>query len=56
MMRPYTLFVLASAFAMLNAAAEEPRTYQLDPFAQATDGYGTKQPLQENRVRLDFRA
>jgi hypothetical protein len=39
MMRPYTLFALASALAMLNASAEEPRTYQLDPFAQATDGY-----------------
>ena len=39
MMRPYTLFALASALAMLNASAEEPRTYQLDPFAQATDGH-----------------
>ena len=39
MMRPYTFFALASALAMLNAAAEEPRTYQLDPFAQATGGY-----------------
>jgi len=39
MMRPYTLFALASALAMLNASAEEPRTYQLDPFAQATDDY-----------------
>ena len=39
MMRPYTLFALASALTMLNASAEEPRTYQLDPFAQATVGY-----------------
>jgi len=39
MMRPYTLFALASALAILDASAEEPRTYQLDPFAQATDGY-----------------
>ena len=39
MLRPYTLFALASALAILNAKAEEPRTYQLDPFAQATDGY-----------------
>ena len=39
MMRPYRLFALASALAMLNASAEAPRTYQLDPFAQATDGY-----------------
>jgi hypothetical protein len=39
MLRPYTLFALASALAMLNASAEEPRTYQLDPFAQATVGY-----------------
>ena len=38
MMRPYKLFALASALAMLNASAQE-RTYQLDPFAQATDGY-----------------
>src|SRR5438477_329063 len=42
MMRPYTLFAVASALAMLNASAEE-RTYQLDPFAQATDGYATCQ-------------
>ncbi|HEY2968194.1 MAG TPA: BON domain-containing protein [Casimicrobiaceae bacterium] len=41
MLRPYTLFALASALAMLNAAAEEPRTYQLDPFAQATVGYAS---------------
>ena len=39
MMQPYTLFALASALATLNASAEEPRTYQLDPFAQATGGY-----------------
>ena len=39
MMRPYKLFALASALAMHNASAVEPRTYQLDPFAQATDGY-----------------
>src|SRR5882724_9898499 len=39
MMRPYTLFALVSALAILDASAEEPRTYQLDPFAQATGGY-----------------
>jgi BON domain-containing protein len=62
-MRPYTLFALASAFAMLNAAAEEPRTYQLDPFAQATDGYASclaaKPPVlteQEMRVQAHGRA
>jgi hypothetical protein len=57
MMRPYTLFTLASAFAILNAAAEEPRTYQLDPFAQATDAYtscpAAKPPvLTEQEMRL----
>jgi hypothetical protein len=34
-----SLFALTSALAMLSAAAQEPRTYQLDPFAQATSGY-----------------
>ncbi|HEX9278318.1 MAG TPA: BON domain-containing protein [Casimicrobiaceae bacterium] len=34
-------FALASALAVLKAAAEEPRTYQLDPFAQASDGYAS---------------
>src|SRR5512132_3069842 len=63
MMRPYTLFALASAFAMLNAPAEEPRTYQLDPFAHATDGYvscpAAKPPVlteQEMRVQAHGRA
>jgi hypothetical protein len=63
MMGPYTLFALASAFAMLNAAAEEPRTYQLDPFAQATDGYASCPPAkppvlteQEMRVQAHGRA
>jgi hypothetical protein len=62
MMRPYTLFALASALAMLNAVAEEPRTYQLDPFAQATDGYAScpaaKPPVlteQEMRVQAHGR-
>jgi osmotically-inducible protein OsmY len=48
---------------MLNAAAEEPRTYQLDPFAQATDGYAScpaaKPPVlteQEMRVQAHGRA
>jgi hypothetical protein len=48
---------------MLNAAAEESRTYQLDPFAQATDGYAScpaaKPPLlteQEMRVQAHGRA
>ncbi|HEV8255557.1 MAG TPA: BON domain-containing protein [Casimicrobiaceae bacterium] len=63
MMGPYTLFALASAFAMLNAVAEEPRTYQLDPFAQATDGYASCPPAkppalteQEMRVQAHGRA
>lgn len=63
MMRPYTLFALTSAFAILNTAAEEPRTYQLDPFAQATDGYAScpaaKPPVlteQEMRVQAHGRA
>jgi hypothetical protein len=34
-----SLFALTSALAMLSAAAQEPRTYQLDPFGQATSGY-----------------
>jgi osmotically-inducible protein OsmY len=48
---------------MLNAAAEEPRTYRLDPFAQATDGYAScpaaKPPVlteQEMRVQAHGRA
>ena len=38
-MRALTLVALASALGILSAAAEEPRTYQLDPFVQATGGY-----------------
>jgi hypothetical protein len=34
-----SLLALASALGILSAAAQEPRTYQLDPFAQATAGY-----------------
>jgi osmotically-inducible protein OsmY len=48
---------------MLNAAAEELRTYRLDPFAQATDGYAScpaaKPPVlteQEMRVQAHGRA
>ena len=48
---------------MLNASAEEPRTYQPDPFAQATDGYAScpaaKPPVlteQEMRVQAHGRA
>lgn len=62
-MRPYTLFALANAFAMLNAFAEEPRTYQLDPFTQATDGYASCPSVkpavlteQEMRVQAHGRA
>ena len=63
MMRPYMLFALGSALAILNSAAEEPRIYQLDPFAQATDGYAScpaaKPPVlteQEMRVQAHGRA
>jgi len=38
-MRALTLLALASALGIFSAAAEEPRTYQLDPFVQATGGY-----------------
>jgi hypothetical protein len=38
-MRAQTLLALASVLGTLSAAAEEPRTYQLDPFVQATGGY-----------------
>lgn len=34
-----TLVPLASALVVSGAPADEPRTYQLDPFAQATSGY-----------------
>jgi len=33
------LVPLASALIVSGARADEPRTYQLDPFAQATSGY-----------------
>jgi BON domain len=63
MIRPCTIFALASALAMLSAFAEELRTYQLDPFAQATDGYAScpaaKPPVlteQEMRVQAHGRA
>ena len=38
-MRFHTLIALAAALVVSSAPAEEPRTYQLDPFAQATSGY-----------------
>jgi len=38
-MRFHTLIQLAGAFVVSSAFADEPRTYQLDPFAQATSGY-----------------
>jgi BON domain-containing protein len=62
MIRPCTIFALASTLAMLSAFAEELRTYQLDPFAQATDGYAScpaaKPPVlteQEMRVQAHGR-
>lgn len=51
------LFVFTGTLGFLTATAEEPRTYQLDPFAQATDGYAscpTAQPplLTEQEMRV----
>ena len=39
MVRRDIFFVLTFSFATLAAAADAPRSYQLDPFAQATAGY-----------------
>jgi BON domain len=54
--------ILAAMFCT-GVDAEEPRTYQLDPFAQATDGYAAcaaaKPPVlteQEMRVQAHGRA
>ena len=66
-MRLKTLFAAIAAFAsvtaLCGAAAEEPRTYQLDPFAQATGGYSgcpaAKPPIlseQEMRISAHERA
>lgn len=38
-MRFHTLILLLGAFIVPSASADEPRTYQLDPFARATSGY-----------------
>jgi hypothetical protein len=61
-MRLRTLLLLAAIIAA-GGQAEEPRTYQLDPFAQATAGYGgcsdAKPPVlteQEMRVSAHERA
>jgi len=56
--------VLTAAVAVVRAAcADEPRTYQLDPFAQATGGYSgcpaAKPPIlseQEMRISAHERA
>jgi hypothetical protein len=40
-MQRYILLMVTGVLSMLTAAAEEPRTYQLDPFAQATDGFAS---------------
>ena len=55
-MRLRTLLALTSTFGILTATAEEPRSYQLDPFAQATAGFAgcpTAQPpvLTEQEMR-----
>ena len=56
-MRRPILVALAGALAYLTAAADEPRTYQLDPFAQATDGFPGCPPakppvLTESEMRM----
>lgn len=62
-MRCLTLLVLSGALGLLSAAAEEPRTYQLDPFAQSTAGFAgcpaAKPPIlteQEMRIQAHERA
>ncbi len=62
-MRLCILFALTGVFGLVTANAEEPRTYQVDPFAQATDGFpscpAAKPPLlteQEMRVQAHERA
>jgi BON domain len=61
-MRLHMLLMLIGALG-LAAGAEEPRTYQLDPFTQATDGFAScpsaKPPVlteQEMRVQAHERA
>src|ERR1700751_2991355 len=56
MVRRDILFALTFSFTTLAAAADAPRTYQLDPFVQATAGYAgcpTVQPpvLTEQEMR-----
>src|SRR5215470_4744912 len=57
------LVLLASIAVVRDACADEPRTYQLDPFAQATSGYpgcpAAKPPIlteQEMRISAHERA
>src|SRR5271169_3914142 len=57
------LLAVTGALGLLTATAEEPRTYRLDPFAQATDGFATcptvRPPVlteQEMRVQAHERA
>ncbi len=61
-MRLHMLLMLMGALG-LAAGAEEPRSYQLDPFTQATDGFAScpsaKPPVlteQEMRVQAHERA
>ncbi|HEV3241211.1 MAG TPA: BON domain-containing protein [Casimicrobiaceae bacterium] len=62
-MRLHILVAFTGVLGLVNATAEEPRTYQLDPFAQATDGFAScpsaKPPVlteQEMRVQAHGRA
>jgi hypothetical protein len=61
-MRPRVLLAIMGAAGALSAAAEGPRTYQLDPFVEATDGFAAcpvvKPPVlneQEMRVQAHGR-
>ena len=40
-MQRQILLAVTVALGLHSAAAEEPRTYQLDPFGQATDGFAS---------------
>jgi hypothetical protein len=62
-MRLGIVVALTGMLGLATAAAEEPRTYQVDPFAQATDGFAScpaaKPPVlteQEMRVQAHERA
>jgi hypothetical protein len=41
LMRLRILVALTGVLGVVTTTAQEPRTYQLDPFAQATDGFAS---------------